>query len=138
MLYGRGVGIGATSSLILRDLTDIATRIHNNAWRTEYNLSWNAKPVMPMQEVETSYYIRFPCVNRPGVIGEIARILGGFNINIGSAHAEVDTFKGSEFGFVHIFIEKTKEKFITKAIDKIKKQEIILDRIKMFRILEDI
>lgn len=137
MLYGRGVGIEATSSLILRDLVDITVRILNNSWQTDYDLSWNTKPVLPMDKVETSYYIRFPCLNRPGVIGEITSILGSFNINISSAHAEIDKSKGMEFGYVHILIEKAREKYIIEAIDEIKKQEIILDRIKYFRILED-
>jgi homoserine dehydrogenase len=90
-----------------------------------------------MEEVETSYYVRFPCVNRPGVIGEIARILGNFNINISSAHAEVDKAGSADFGYVHIFIEKAREKAILEATDTIKNLDIVQERIKFFRILEE-
>jgi homoserine dehydrogenase len=137
MLSGKGVGIEATCSLILRDLIDIADKTFNNPRKTKYNLSWNLKSVMPISEVETSYYLRFPCMNRPGVIGEIANILGEFKINIGSAHAEVDREKGVEFGFVHIFIEKVQEKAIISALERIKDLDVVRERIKFFRILED-
>jgi len=137
MLYGKGVGIEASSSLILRDLIDIADKIKNSPKKTPYNLSWNTKSIMPIEEVETSYYLRFPCLNRPGVIGEIANILGEYKINIGSAHAEVDRIKGAKYGYVHIFIEKVREKAIRSALDTIKDLEIIQERIKLFRILEE-
>ncbi len=138
MIYGKGVGIGATSSLILRDMIGIADRLHNYPQKKPYNLSWNPKPVLPLEKIETSYYIRFPCVNRPGVIGEIAHILGKHKINISSAHAEVDKSGNVDFGYVHIFIEKAREEHILKAINAIKNLDIIQERIKFFRILEDI
>ncbi|MGD9488370.1 MAG: homoserine dehydrogenase [Calditrichaceae bacterium] len=137
MIYGKGVGIESTSSLLLRDIVEIGTRLYHRPTKVNYQLSWNNKPVLPIKEIQTSYYLRFPCVDKPGVIGQIANILGQYSINIGSAHAEVDKKANNDsFGFVHIFVDNSKEKDIHEALDKIRELDIIKDRIKLFRILD--
>jgi hypothetical protein len=50
----------------------------------------------------------------------------------------VDRSSNVDFGYVHIFIEKAREEHILKAINAIKNLDIIQERIKFFRILEDI
>lgn len=135
MLFGKGLGIEATSSLILRDIVAIAQLSHTSGLKVAYRLNWNSKPVMPIEDVRTSYYIRFPCSDRPGVIGEITTTLGKYNINIASAHAEVSRKLSQELGFVHILVEQALEKDIRSAIAEISKLNIIRDRVKFFRIL---
>lgn len=136
MVYGRGVGIEATSSLILRDIVAIGNYIRTTGMRSDaYRLDWNDKPIMDMNDIQSAYYIRIPCTDKPGVIGEITSVLGRHGINIGSAHAEVDKAGSSDLGYVHILIDMAKEGDIKKALSVIKDLEIIRDKIKLFRIL---
>ncbi|MEJ2054364.1 MAG: homoserine dehydrogenase [Calditrichaceae bacterium] len=135
MLYGKGVGIEATSSVIIRDIVEIANLVYHSPRKGTYRPDWNDKPVMPIEEIRSSYYVRFPCHDKPGVIGSIATILGNFNINIGSAHAEVDMDSPSKQGFVHILIDDAMERDVKNAIEEISKQDLVRDRIKFFRIL---
>ena len=137
MVYGRGVGVEPTSSLILRDLVDVGNRIFNNPKRQRFYFNWNDKPVLPIQEVVTSYYLRFPCIDRPGVMGEITNVIGQHNININSAHAEVGKLRGKTIGYVHIFIDNAREDKVMSALKEIRSLKLIQGNIKYFRILED-
>ncbi|HGY54306.1 MAG TPA: homoserine dehydrogenase [Caldithrix abyssi] len=135
MVYGKGVGIEATSSLILRDIVAIASLTYKTTRRDNYKLNWNKKTVLSIEDIHSGFYLRFPCIDKPGVIGEIARILGEQNINIASAHAEVHKEEGIEIGYVHILIENALEKSVKVAIDQVAKLDFIRDKIKLFRIL---
>jgi homoserine dehydrogenase len=135
MLLGRGVGIEAASSLILRDILAIGQIVRSGHSKEGYRLKWSAKQIMPVEDVRTSYYVRFPCHDRPGVIGLITMTLGDFNINITSAHAESSRKENSDSGFVHILIDQATEKDIRLAIEEINRKNIICDRVKYFRIL---
>lgn len=135
MLYGKGVGIEATSSVIIRDIVEIANLVYHSPRKGTYRLDWNDKPVMPIEEIRSSYYVRFPCHDKPGVIGSIATILGTYGINIGSAHAEVDKDSSDKQGFVHILIDDAIERDVLNAIVEISKLELVRDEIKFFRII---
>ena len=90
---------------------------------------------MPIEDIRSSYYVRFPCHDKPGVIGSIATALGNYDINIGSAHAEVEKDSPAKTGFVHILIDDALEQDVLKAIDEISKLDLVRDEIKFFRIL---
>lgn len=135
LLYGKGVGIEATSSVIVRDIVEIANLVYLSPRKGTYRLDWNTKPVMSTEDIRSSYYVRFPCHDKPGVIGSIATILGNFKINIGSAHAEVDEDSSTKQGFVHILIDDAVERDVISAIGEISRLELVRDEIKFFRIL---
>jgi len=135
IIYGKGVGIEATSSLLIRDIVSVANLIYDAPRKDPYRLNWNDKPVMPMDEIISSYYIRFPCHDRPGVIGKITSVLGKFKINIGSAHAEIDMQSPMQMGFVHILVDHAKEKDVQKAMNEISNLDLMREKIKYYRIL---
>jgi homoserine dehydrogenase len=137
MVYGLGVGTEPTSSLILRDLVEVGNRIYNNPRRQRFNFNWNNKRVLDISEIETSYYVRIPCIDKPGVMGEITTIIGKHKINISSAHAEIGKMDHKTVGYVHIFLEKTREKDVYSALEKIKALQLIQGDIKFYRILDE-
>ncbi|MHB2154602.1 homoserine dehydrogenase [Calditrichota bacterium GD2] len=139
MVYGKGVGLDATSSLILRDLLFLGNIIRYSPRRLDmYYLNWNDKPVAKIEDVESAYYIRFPCQDKPGVIGLIATILGKNKINIASAHAEVEKTYANSIGFVHILIDRAKEKRVLKSIRDVEALNITKGKVKLFRILKEV
>lgn len=136
MLYGKGIGVEATSSLIIRDLVSVANRIrYSGSAKSTYRINWNEKPVMPMEEIKSAYYIRFPCLDEPGVVGKITTALGRAGINLASAHAEVNKKVNPDIGYVHILVDEAQERAILKAIDDVTKMNIIKGKVKFFRIL---
>ena len=139
MVYGKGVGLEATNSLILRDLLFLGNIIRYSPSRLDtYRLNWNDKPVASIEEIESAYYIRFPCQDKPGVIGLIATILGKNKINIASAHAEVEKTYTNSIGFVHILIDQAKEKQVRKSIKDVEALDITSGKVKLFRILKEV
>ncbi len=139
MVYGKGVGLDATNSLILRDLLFLGNIIRYSPSRLDtYHLSWNDKPVAPIEDIESAYYIRFPCQDKPGVIGLIATILGKNKINIASAHAEVEKTYANSIGYVHILIDRAREKEVLKSIKDVEALDITSGKVKLFRILKEV
>ena len=136
MIYGRGIGAEAASSLLLRDLVAAGslTRAHSSR-RREYRINWNHKPILPMEDIVSAYYIRFPCIDEPGVVGKITTALGDADINLASAHAEVDKKVYPDLGYVHILVDSAPEHAVIKAIRSIEQMDILKGRAKFFRIL---
>ncbi len=138
MVYGKGIGIEATSSIILRDLVYIGNIIRFSPSRMDLYLpDRNHKELIPIEDIESAYYIQFPCIDQPGVIGLIATVFGEHNINIASAHAEVQPNDSTTIGYVHILIDYAKEKDVLSSIESVKKLDIIRGKIKLFRILKE-
>jgi len=136
MFYGKGAGIYPAANMIIRDLIEVATSIKTSSkYMYEFPL-WHDKKVLPIKEINSGYYLRFTCLDIPGVIGKIATVLGENNINISSAHAaRKEQKKYDNRGYVNIFIESAKEKDIFTAIDQIKKFKIIKGKTTIMRIL---
>ena len=88
-----------------------------------------------MNDISSAYYIRFPCVDQPGVMGQITTVMGNSSINIASAHAEVNQKVDPDIGHVHILIDDAKESDILQAIKNVKTLNIIKGKVKFFRVL---
>ena len=136
MLYGKGAGVYPAASMVIRDLVDVGTTIKVAAkYMYEFPLE-NDKPVLPIDQVESKYYLRIPCHDMPGVMGKLATILGKNRINIESAHASVKTNKSDKkISYVHFFTALGKEKQVQQSIEEINKLNVISGKIQFFRIL---
>jgi len=86
VLYGEGAGRFPTTSAVISDLVDVARNL-------KYGCPVRVPPPLPvkrirrvkrMGEIEGRYYFRFSCIDRPGVLSRISRILGGHRISIAS------------------------------------------------------
>ena len=86
VLYGQGAGRFPTTSAVIADLVDVARNL-------KYQSLQRVPPPLPtkrirrvrrMGEIEGRYYFRFSCIDRPGVLARIARILGTHHISIAS------------------------------------------------------
>jgi homoserine dehydrogenase len=80
---GKGAGPLPTSSAVVADVIAIAHAIqHGNP-----GFTWHprgVKRVKPLAEVITRYYIRMTVADRPGVLSQIASVLGDHDISIAS------------------------------------------------------
>jgi len=89
LYYGKGAGEEPTASAVVADLVDV-TRLHTAdpehrvphlAFQPD---SISDAPILPIDEVCTSYYLRVEVEDAPGVLADIARILADGSISIGS------------------------------------------------------
>ncbi len=87
MYYGPGAGAEPTASAVIADLVDV-TRMHTaDPEHRVPHLAFHPDrlsdlPILPMSDVETSYYLRMRVEDRPGVLADIARILADRDISI--------------------------------------------------------
>lgn len=87
MYYGAGAGSEPTASAVIADLIDVtrlmeaepAERVPHLAFQPE---ALSDVPILPMSEVQTSYYLRLRVTDQVGVLADIARVLADAEISI--------------------------------------------------------
>ncbi|HHH36133.1 MAG TPA: homoserine dehydrogenase [Gammaproteobacteria bacterium] len=87
LYYGAGAGREPTASAVVADLVDVTRTLTTDPENRVPHLAFQPDalsdiPVLPMDEVETAYYLRMQLVDRPGVLADITRILGDQGISI--------------------------------------------------------
>jgi homoserine dehydrogenase len=88
ILTGRGAGAGPTAVSVVSDVVDVARnlvaqtagRVPHRAFPEE---SLHDARIRDVGERKGAYYMRFTVADRPGVLAEIAGILGANNVSIG-------------------------------------------------------
>src|SRR6266498_6090941 len=85
MFYGRGAGQLPTASAIWSDTLEIARRVAHGIPAMEGDLpsiSERPLPLRRMEDIRSSYYLRVMAMDRPGVLAQVAGILGRHDISL--------------------------------------------------------
>jgi len=87
LYYGAGAGALPTASAVVADVVDVARALTTDSNNRVPHLAFQPDelsdiPVLPMDEVETAYYLRITALDQPGVMARIAGILGEEGISI--------------------------------------------------------
>lgn len=87
MFYGRGAGQMPTASAVWSDVLEIARSLAHGVSSHSVELPSIAArplPLQPMDEIRCAYYLRVMALDRPGVLSQVAGILGQHSISIAS------------------------------------------------------
>ncbi|MFL2627086.1 MAG: homoserine dehydrogenase [Dehalococcoidia bacterium] len=84
IFHGEGAGPKSTSSAILGDIISIANNISNTHINAPENTSNSTIQYIDYNHTSSSYYLRMSVEDKPGVLAEIASILGEYSISIAS------------------------------------------------------
>lgn len=84
---GAGAGAEPTASAVLADVVDLVRAVSRGQSCSVAHLGTRseaiaARALLPMAEVETSYYLRLKADDRPGVMSSVSTILGESGISI--------------------------------------------------------
>src|SRR5499426_3711596 len=85
MFYGRGAGQLPTASAVWSDALEIARREAHGIPALESDLpslGRNPLPLRPVDEIRSAYYLRVMALDRPGVLAQVAGILGRHDISL--------------------------------------------------------
>ncbi len=85
MFYGRGAGQLPTASAVWSDTLDIARRVAHSMPALDVDLpstSQHPLPLRPMDEIRSAYYLRVMAMDQPGVLAQVAGILGRHDISL--------------------------------------------------------
>jgi homoserine dehydrogenase len=89
LFYGRGAGQDPTASSVVADLVEAARSLRQPTGHRGF-LPYRTKgKLLPVEDTETAYYVRFDVTDRPGVIAEVARALADAGIGISGTHSPV-------------------------------------------------
>jgi homoserine dehydrogenase len=97
MLFGPGAGAGATASAVVSDILAVVGVMQNHAAREDAVTSPNTalhpllscshehySKIAPLAGLRSSFYVRFLCLDVPGVIGKLGTCFGEHHVSIES------------------------------------------------------
>lgn len=131
MFVGRGAGERPTASAVVADIADAAMR-RGLPLLTVANKEIKPEPVVSLARREGEYYVRFEVRDQPGVVADIARILGNENVSIASM-IQRGRAQGGTVPLIMTF-HKSKESAVTAALAEIERLDCVLDKPCMIRI----
>ena len=140
LYYGAGAGADPTASAVVADLVDV-TRMHTADPENRVpHLAFQPDqvrdvPILPIEEVETSYYLRLRAADKPGVLADVARILADQDISI-DAMIQKEAPEGEDATDIIMLTHRTLEKRINTAIAKIEGLPTIQGKIVRLRMEE--
>jgi homoserine dehydrogenase len=85
LYYGPGAGALPTASAVVADIAEIAESLIEGGVHRAHpcgNRTLAPRPLLPIAEVETPFYLRFAAQDRPGVLSKISGVLGNHGISI--------------------------------------------------------
>ncbi|CAN5757200.1 homoserine dehydrogenase [soil metagenome] len=86
MFYGRGAGGAPTGSAVLGDLVDAAVNLRKGTHADLITLT--RRPIRPIDELLSSYYVNLDVVDRPGVLRAVAEAFERHGVSIRSLEQE--------------------------------------------------
>ena len=134
LYYGAGAGAAPTASAVVADIIDTARLMHAASEQRVPPLAFRRNeqlPVLPIDEITSSYYLRVSAQDKPGVVADIGRILAEQGISI-----EALLQKGvinHENAEIVILTHQSKEKHIKAAIAQIEALEHVFEPVMMLR-----
>lgn len=123
LYYGAGAGADATASAVVADIVDIARTINGDPDHRVPHLAFQNSsiadtPILSMDEVTTSYYLRLQVEDRPGVLADITEILGKLEISIEAMMQKAQSDNGNYVPLI-LLTHKVKEKQMNAALEAI-------------------
>ena len=140
LYYGAGAGAEPTASAVVADLVDV-TRMHTaDPEQRVPHLAFQPDrmadlPILSMDDVETSYYLRLRVLDRPGVLADITRILADHSISI-DAMVQKEPSEGEEQVDIIMLTHLTVEKNVNEAIKRIESLPVISGKVTRIRLEE--
>lgn len=136
LYYGQGAGELPTASAVVADLVDVARlQAADHDHRVPYLAfqldAMDDTPVMPMEDVVSSYYLRLRVQDRPGVLADVARILANAGISIGSMIQEPN---GEAEADIIFLTHEAREGAIAQAMDQIRTLPVVQSELILLRV----
>lgn len=122
MLYGRGAGDLPTGSAVIGDIISILRNNVDLSAASVLRKGLTPKEVQSPHENSSGYYIRLDVKDQPGVLGEIAAVLGKHNVSILTVNQDV---KSEDSVSMVLLTHETLEGNIAESVKDIK----LLDRV---------
>ena len=138
LYYGAGAGPEPTASAVVADVVDVVRALTADPENRVPHLAFQPNalsdiPVLPMDEVETAYYLRLRALDRPGVLADVTRILGDAGISI-EAILQKESKDNDATVPVILLTQRIQEKYMNQAIEKIEANDTVQGKVVRIRV----
>ena len=137
LYYGKGAGAEPTGSAVIADLVDV-TRLHTSDPEHRVpHLAFQPNqvrdvPVLSIDEVITSYYLRMRVEDKPGVLADVTRILADSDISI-EALSQKEAAEGESHTDIILLTHQTMERKANAAIARIEALPVVQGKVTKLR-----
>ena len=136
--YGAGAGANPTASSVVADIVDVVRTLTTDPENRVPHLAFQPGQLShnkcgSIGDIETAYYLRLLALDRPGVLADIARILGEHKISIDSIRQK-GTSSGDEPVSIVILTHRTIESQMSRAIPELEGLTTIREKVVRIRI----
>ena len=135
LLSGRGAGDMPTAVSVVADILDVA-RARRSGAAGLMTRSSTPRPLAPLDEIETRYYLRFQVYDRPGVLSRIAGALGQAGVSIEQMVQEGGGDASGAPVQVVMMTHKAVERDVQRALADIGKSDFVALPTRLIRVQE--
>jgi len=140
LYYGAGAGGLPTASAVVADLVDVTRLITADPEHRVPHLAFQPDqlsdvPILPIEAVETSCYLRMRVLDRPGVLADVTRILADSKISI-DAMVQKEPAKGESRADIVMLTHLAVENHVNQAIARIEKLPTVVGAVTRIRLEE--
>ncbi|MBE7519955.1 MAG: homoserine dehydrogenase [Thermoflexaceae bacterium] len=125
LFQGRGAGAEPTSSAVVADILDLAHSLVLGSRERKY---WDPEgdlPVESMDHVETRYYLRVTVGDRPGVLAQIAHVLGDHGVSIAAVNQK-EANADEQTAELVVMTHRARESAMQAALASIRKLAVVM------------
>jgi homoserine dehydrogenase len=138
LFYGPGAGAAPTASSVVADIIDVARTMDSSpdSWVPALGVKTDAvepRQILDIQDVETSFYMRFSALDKPGVLSTITKIMADAGISI-EAIVQKEQPATEEYVDVIILTNVTYEKSLDAAVENIEQLETVRGSVSFIRV----
>jgi homoserine dehydrogenase len=138
LYYGAGAGSEPTASAVVADLVDVARTLTADPENRVPHLAFQPDAlsdlgILPVEEIETAYYLRLCAEDRPGVLAHVTRILGDLGISI-EAVIQKEPLEQQQQLPIILLTRRVLEKHMDAAIAQIEALDAIHGKVTRIRL----
>ncbi len=140
LYYGKGAGAEPTASAVIADLVDVARLATADPQHRVPALAFQADqlvdlPILPIEQVQTAYYLRMRVEDKTGVLADITRILADGAISI-DAMLQKEPAEGESQTDIILLTHVAIEGQVNAAIARIEDLATVVGKVTKIRLEE--
>ncbi len=138
LYYGAGAGSEPTASAVIADVVDVVRMLTTDPENRVPHLAFQPGElvdlaILPIEEVETAFYLRMQVVDKPGVVAKIASILAESQISI-EAIQQKEPAEGDDTVPLVLLTQKVIEKQLDRSIEEIEQLDSVFGQVMRIRV----
>jgi homoserine dehydrogenase len=138
LYYGAGAGSEPTASAVVADVVDVVRALTTDPGNRVPHLAFQPDklsdmPVLPIDEVETAYYLRIQVEDKIGVMAKIAGILANSDISIEAIQQKEPAEEATTLSLV-MLTHRVIEKQMNQAIREIESLNSVVGEVMRIRV----